>query len=660
VKCAIAPGSDLPEDTCLGPLSSSHEVEDASPDYRNYCRTAFASPPTLLVLLIGIPILMIVNVMALIPWFICLKIMVTQAKTEGWYKSNLTTIFDAFLWWITPQRLVYYFMLRIIRRCVVPFIRLAFTILIKRTFIGKFTAMNDREKLKPWNTFRYWLMARLLSGGNLAGVTRLVGSHYEVVSMIYRLLGSKIGRRVYWPGSGLDIVEYDLLEIGDDVVFGSRSVIMTSSAVRSAQVTFEAGSMVADRCVVLPGVLLRKGSVLGSGSLAKEDFIGDVGSVWVGSKNGCAVQAAPADSTYNVKDTRTPFGRAFYQHQAPYLVIPLWAISMYNTTWQAFCTCYRNSYMALSLFLCNWLLQLDTYDDHPPLKLFMLTLIAVVPLHLTMSIMALSFDITSKWILLGRRVQGVFSWDQSSYCQRWQVYLTLQEIRRSDRHKTGLLDLIQGSQYLVWYFRCLGCDIGENVCLYPNGGDPMMTEPDLCTIGDRASIDDASLIAHINTRGVFRLNPVKVGQGCVLKSMTRLLSGATMEPHSIMLEHTLVLAGESVDMGSVWQGWPSDNQIYLETYRENMRREIDIIIRRQLSSSRTALPRPRLNSSTYYSTIAAAENDDIEMYPGRRGGSDRTRSSNGRYGRGGESENAPLLGKENRSKVKYGSGYGSS
>ena len=33
----------------------------------------------------------------------------------------------------------------------------------------------------------------------------------------------------------------------------------------------------------------------------------------------------------------------------------------------------------------------------------------------------------------------------------------------------------------------------------------MMTEPDLVTIGDNASIDDASLIAHINTRGTFRL-----------------------------------------------------------------------------------------------------------------------------------------------------------
>ncbi len=91
-----------------------------------------------------------------------------------------------------------------------------------------------------------------------------------------------MGERVYWPGSGLDIVEYDLLEVGDDVVFGSRSVVLTSTAVRSAKVTFESGAMVADRCIVLPGVTLKKGAVLGSGSLAPEEFKMDVGSVWVG------------------------------------------------------------------------------------------------------------------------------------------------------------------------------------------------------------------------------------------------------------------------------------------------------------------------------------------------------------------------------------------
>ena len=64
---------------------------------------------------------------------------------------------------------------------------------------------------------------------------------------------------------------------------------MTSSATRSAKVIFESGTMIADRCVVLPGVVLRRGSVLGSGSLAAENFEAPVGSVYVGSRDGCAV-----------------------------------------------------------------------------------------------------------------------------------------------------------------------------------------------------------------------------------------------------------------------------------------------------------------------------------------------------------------------------------
>ena len=45
--------------------------------------------------------------------------------------------FQAFLWWITPQRLVFYFLLRIVRRCFVPFMRLFLVIVIKKTLIGE-------------------------------------------------------------------------------------------------------------------------------------------------------------------------------------------------------------------------------------------------------------------------------------------------------------------------------------------------------------------------------------------------------------------------------------------------------------------------------------------------------------------------------------------
>mmetsp|Transcript_1799 Transcript_1799/g.2830 ORF Transcript_1799/g.2830 Transcript_1799/m.2830 type:complete len:1652 (-) Transcript_1799:132-5087(-) len=575
LKSAIAPGTTIESDTCIGPLSSSYESGGTETDDRKYCRPAFTSPPIYLVLFVGIPILVLTTILSLVPWFFTLKLMVSSAMSGGWYVSNIHNVYHAFLWWIEPRRLIYYFLIRIVKRCVVPFCKLGLVILLKWSLIGKFVPLSGAEKQSDWNLFRYWLMSKLLPGSHLGGVATLVGTHYEIISCIYRALGAKVGERVYWPGSGLEIVEYDLLEVGNDVVFGSRSVILTSSSDKSASVVFEDGSMVADRCVILPGLHLKKGAVLGSGSLSPENFLCPTGSIWVGSRDGTCINVSPEDKTFDRKDCVSPFGKAFYQGNAPYFVLPLWAIVVVNMTWQAFCTCYRNAPTVLALILVVNLKELTHENYHHPIELFRLLYIAFIPVFVSMSIVGIIFVICTKWHLLGKREPGAYPWDESSYCQRWQLYLTLEEIRRGEDGKVGVLDLFRGSQYLVWYFKALGADIGVNVCLYPNGGDPMMTEPDLVSIGDATSVDDSSLIAHINTRGVFRLNPLVVGNGCVLKSNARLLSGAEMADHSIMLEHTLVLAGDCIDTGSVWQGWPSCTHNSLDVYRKNVMRMVD-------------------------------------------------------------------------------------
>ncbi len=74
---------------------------------------------------------------------------------------------------------------------------------------------------------------------------------------------------------------------------------------------------------------------------------------------------------------------------------------------------------------------------------------------------------------------------------------------------------------------------------------------------------------------------------CVLKNMCRLLSGATMDDYSIMLEHTLVLSGETVDTGSVWQGWPAGKKFFLEDYRSDMRRVLTETYFKRLKSTMT-------------------------------------------------------------------------
>ena len=165
--------------------------------------------------------------------------------------------------------MMYYCLLRVLEFVFDPVIQMALTILVKWTVIGKFKACNSTMEFRQsWNLFQYWLMvsqtyrysflviihlthfihqSKLIRNASWGGLLKLIGSHYEIVSLVYRLLGSKFGKRVYWPGSGVDIIQFDLFEVGDDVVFGSRSVVLTSSNERCAKVVIESGVMVADR-----------------------------------------------------------------------------------------------------------------------------------------------------------------------------------------------------------------------------------------------------------------------------------------------------------------------------------------------------------------------------------------------------------------------------
>ncbi|KAJ7206543.1 hypothetical protein GGX14DRAFT_121528, partial [Mycena pura] len=103
----------------------------------------------------------------------------------------------------------------------------------------------------------------------------------------------------------------------------------------------------------------------------------------------------------------------------------------------------------------------------------------------------------------------------------------------------------------------MGAKIGRNCAIYPGGRIDLMTEPDLVQLGDNVALDDCSVVAHINSRGKFALNSLKIGDGCAMRSGSRLLSGASMEDSSMLCEHTLLPSGDVADSGSAYFGWPA-------------------------------------------------------------------------------------------------------
>jgi hypothetical protein len=217
------------------------------------------------------------------------------------------------------------------------------------------------------------------------------------------------------------------------------------------------------------------------------------------------------------------------------------------------------SSVQLADFLMNRFITRNNGTLYETGVLFGISIIGLIILTSLQAILALGIIIGSKWMLLGRRQPGNYNWDKSSYCQRWQLFLCIEKLRRHCYRGQGILDLLTGTNWIVLYFRCLGAKIGNDCALFANGHpNVMFTEPDLIALGDRVVVDDASLVAHINTRGEFDLNHLKVGDRCVLRTGSRLLSGAEMKDDSCLLEHTLIMGGDLVESKCTMQGWPAE------------------------------------------------------------------------------------------------------
>ncbi|KAL7933582.1 hypothetical protein V8C35DRAFT_59088 [Trichoderma chlorosporum] len=641
VSSIVAPGSVIPPNTCIGPNSSSWELEDAAEENRDLSPSQALKPHILLTCFLTIPLVFISWVLSILPWMAGLVGMVADMPLP-----DASTVREILKWFSEAKRVEFHFFALILRCYISPFIFFAFAVLVKLlldAILGKmtFATARDRGAIATW---RAALMKTLLPVSRLHDVTSMFGQHYEATSIAVRLLGARVGKRVYWPGTGPSIGDYHLLDIGNDVVFGSRSHLITSDGIGSEKITIQDRAMIADRVCLLPGVTVGDHTTMGSGALTRRGKSYVPGATFVGSKgrdcvhlsgghgagddeksqarrrmrhmssddtltgirtdskkNSVRTQIQRSGSDDTLAESRTlggkqsrtrysdrkeplsssesdtngngletaeadhmsPFGRAFYLKLAPYHVLGPFTIFCYSSFITIFTSVYWNVPTVACVQLINYLMDRHTSRDSGiPFDVGVLFLAAwagIALLLTAMAVLALLIVIASKWILLGRRVPGNYDWDKSSYCQRWQLFLSIDRLRRHCYHSQGVLGLLTGTSWIVFYFRALGANIGKDCALFANGSPSLMfTEPDLITLGNRVSIDDASVVAHINTRGKFDLNSLSIGDRCVMRSGSRLLSGATMKSDSCLLEHTLIMGGDVVEEKWTMQGWPAE------------------------------------------------------------------------------------------------------
>jgi acetyltransferase-like isoleucine patch superfamily enzyme len=541
-------------------------------------RMCLREPNMCIQFFVGAPITFLVNCMGQVPPLAVLFWMLEYKEDRGEMFSTLSGLLE---WLCDPTRIPFYIGIRLARTLISPFFYMGAAIIVKKLLIGKFEA-GPRDTESQWLLMRHWLASTLLSRDKVQDITDITGRHYELTSILYRLLGAKVGKRVFWPGhqpvfSG----EFDLLEIGDDVVFGSRSSIFCTTVDSCEKVTLCAGSNVTDNCVVFPGSTIGKNAVLGSNSVCPEGWYLPEGSVWFGSKGCepmCLEKGAESDFCHTpvlstevdkaklqfVGDASTlrPFGKAFYGRKATYFVWPLSWIVTLTVIVEAMITILHTLPLLGAIHLATALLygfsiqDRDYYAIQYPFSTVYFTILCMFFwTHMIRVAMWLLIELTAKWSLMGRRKVGRYNYDTSSYAQRWELYQLIGKVRKVNR--LNLLEFISGTPFMTYYFRMNGGHIGKDCCLYPAGADPFMPEPDLVKMGDRCVLDCASVVCHLNTRGNFELKEITIENDCTLRTRSRIQQGVYMEQGSQLLEKSLVMTGEVVEANSVWQGGPA-------------------------------------------------------------------------------------------------------
>lgn len=279
----IAPDTEIADSQVLGPHASSYD-EPSDPSFAMYNSAAIPRPQGFFTWVAIYIFLCIFKLITYIPWFVAIYIMIQETILQVQGLNSLESV----IWWFAdPERVLWHAVGRVMRAVIQPLLQVFLGIIFKRLM-----GLN-REGLhadsSQWSITRRYINSQTLSQSALRRAFDILGTHYHMTTWIWRAMGARIGKRVYWPGSGINCPDPELLEVGDDVVFGSRSELHTSDGLGSKKIKIEAGAMIADRVVLLPGTHVGYRTVMGSGSLSTREGYYPDHSTWVSLSFFCCL-----------------------------------------------------------------------------------------------------------------------------------------------------------------------------------------------------------------------------------------------------------------------------------------------------------------------------------------------------------------------------------
>jgi hypothetical protein len=188
-RSVVAPYTSIPDNAHLGPISTSYEISaiiEGGNDTKHiqYNRQALPIPSVLSQTFVIGTIMFVVNAVSHIPALGVLYCMLNQPWN---YVRPFQSTGHMLQWLCDPRRIPFFIGIRVARSIFAPFFYMFMAILVKWCVIGKFEA-GPRDTKSEWQLIRHALAAQLFTRESIQEVTEILGRHYELVSILYRML----------------------------------------------------------------------------------------------------------------------------------------------------------------------------------------------------------------------------------------------------------------------------------------------------------------------------------------------------------------------------------------------------------------------------------------------------------------------------------------
>ena len=400
---------------------------------------------------------------------------------------------------------------------------LLLSIVIKWTLLGRFKV--GEYPLWGWYFFRWWFLTRILDAIPLDYL-----SGTPLLNLYYRLMGAKIGERVYF---GTDAVgAFDLLSIGDDTSIGLEASLLGY--------TIEDGKLkigpiaIGQRCYVGSRTMLARNAAMEDDSSLEDLSMLAAGCRLPRGEHWAGSPARPLDAVQSRAAAGEPVVPVHASRLCRALHGALYAIGV---------LLLPAVYLAAvfpGLMLLTFLGQ--TYEGY--------WYILAAPLVAVSFVVLLCLEIAAaKWLLLGRVRPGRYALESGFHLRKWFVD-QLMDI------SLDMLGPLYSTLYLTPWYRLLGAKVGKNAEI----STACATSPDLLTLGDGSFIADCvSLGVSRVDRGTITIAPTRVGRQAFVGNSALVPGGAIIGDDALIgVLSTVPLTKPGAEQPSTsWLGSPA-------------------------------------------------------------------------------------------------------